>query len=96
MKVAGPTITSTTVGPGHDGRAEVVVELLYPNGGRTQLSLAQEVVSAVLDAAGMNRLEELHGHQWTMLTTGLPTAGRPTQFPEDTSTAPTLEEPCST
>ena len=35
MTAAGPVIASAVLGPGHDGQAEVVVELVYPNGGRT-------------------------------------------------------------
>ena len=49
----GPVIVSAVLGPGHDGQAEVVVELVYPNGGRTHLSVAQEALVDALDAAGV-------------------------------------------
>jgi hypothetical protein len=62
-----PVIVATAVGPGHDGRAELVVELSYPNGGRTQLSITQEVLVAALDAAGVTRAEDLLGRPWTVL-----------------------------
>ena len=64
---AGPTIVGAALGPGHDGRAEVVVELAYPNGGSTRLSVAQEAVARALDAAGFVSLEQLVGQPWTVL-----------------------------
>ena len=67
----GPVIASTGIGPGHDGRAEVVVELLYPNGGRTWLSIGQEAVVRAVDAAGVTSLDELTGQSWTTLVQGL-------------------------
>lgn len=67
----GPIIASTAIGPGHDGRAEVVVELLYPNGGRTVLSMGQEAVTRAVDAAGVTSLAELTGRSWTVLVEGL-------------------------
>ena len=72
MTAVGPVIASTSIGPGHDGHAEVVVELLYPNGGRAQLSVAQGVVAATLDACGMTNLDQLVGRPWTDLAAGLP------------------------
>jgi hypothetical protein len=65
--LAGPVIASTAIGPGHDGRAEVVVELLYPNGGRTWLSIGQEAAERALDAAGVTHLDQLAGQSWTIL-----------------------------
>ena len=62
-----PVIVATAVGPGHDGRAELVVELGYPNGGRTQLSITQEALVGALDAAGVTRAEDLLGRPWTVL-----------------------------
>jgi hypothetical protein len=71
----GPLVTAATLGPGHDGRAEVVIDLAYPNGGHTQLSIAQEVVTRVLDAAGLTSLEQLAGISWTVLVAGMATTG---------------------
>jgi hypothetical protein len=68
----GPVIVGTALGPGHDGRAELVVELGYPNGARTHLSVTQEALVGALDAAGVTRAEDLHGQPWTLLLgTGL-------------------------
>jgi hypothetical protein len=64
-----PVIVATTLGPGHDGRAELVVELEFANGGRTLLSVTQEAIERALDAAGLTSLDELTGRPWTVLTT---------------------------
>ncbi len=37
-----PVIAATAVAAGHDGRAELVLELAYPNGARTHLSVTEE------------------------------------------------------
>ncbi len=76
MNAAAPTATdpiivSTALGPGHDGRAEVVVELLYPNGARTWLSIGEEAAGRAIDAAGVTSLDELTGRSWTALVQGL-------------------------
>ena len=62
-----PVIASTTLGAGHDGRAELVLELAYPNGARTHLSVTEEAIARALDAAGVTSLEDLHGQPWTVL-----------------------------
>jgi hypothetical protein len=64
---AGPVIVGADLGPGHDGQAELVLELAYPNGGRTQLSVTQGAVAAALDAAGVDQLGDLVGRPWTVL-----------------------------
>jgi len=69
--VDGPVIASAAIGPGHDGRAEIVVELRYPNGGRSWLSIGQEAATRVIDAAGVSSLAELAGRPWTALVQGL-------------------------
>jgi hypothetical protein len=67
MTAAGPVIASAVLGPGHDGQAEVVVELLYPNGGRAHLSVAQTALDGALDAAGVQHIDDLKGRPWTVL-----------------------------
>ena len=62
-----PTIAGTALAAGHDGRAEIVLELAYPNGARTQLSVTEEAMARALDVAGVTRLEDLHGQPWTVL-----------------------------
>jgi hypothetical protein len=63
----GPVIADATLAAGHDGRAELVVDLAYPNGGHTRLSVSQEALGRVLAGAGVARLEDLRGQPWTML-----------------------------
>lgn len=70
----GPTIVGAMLGPGHDGRAEVVVELAYPNGARSRMSVAQEAATRALDAAGLASLPELVGQPWTVLVVAPVTA----------------------
>jgi hypothetical protein len=67
MTNAGPVIVRAVLGAGHDGQAEVVVELLYPNGARTHLSVAQTALDGALSAAGVHHLDELQGQPWTVL-----------------------------
>lgn len=61
------TIASAALGVGHDGRAEVVVELLHANGGRNRVSVPQEVAVRALDAAGVTSIEQLIGRPFTAL-----------------------------
>lgn len=62
-----PTITATEIGPGHDGRPEVVVTLTYANGGTAQLSLDQEMVEQAVAVAGVSDLSQLTGRPWSIL-----------------------------
>ena len=58
-------ITRATVVGGHDGRAEIEVELTYDNGGRSTISLDEETYAASLDGAGVSSLDELVGLPWS-------------------------------
>jgi hypothetical protein len=77
------TITRATVVGGHDGRAEIEVELTYDNGGTSVISLDEEACTASLDVAGVRSLDELVGQPWSTL---LPAFERP-EFP-----SPALEQ----
>lgn len=81
-------IASCTVGPGHDGRAEVVAEIAYPNGGRSWLSIGEEALGRAVDAAGVRSLSELVGKPWTILLAGLDLSGltAPDAVPTSTTT----------
>jgi hypothetical protein len=63
-------IVGASLGAGHDGRAELVVELAFPNGGRSSLSVTEEVMAAALDAAGLSSVDDLLGQPWTVLAAG--------------------------
>lgn len=65
------TITRATVVGGHDGRAEIAVELTYPNGGVATISLDEEACTAALDRAGIGSIDELVGRPWTVVLPAL-------------------------
>ena len=65
-------ISRADVVGGHDGRAEIEVELTYDNGGTTTISLDEEACTAALDRAGVRSLDELVGRPWSVV---LPTPG---------------------
>ena len=52
---------------GHDDRAEIEVELTYPNGGTATLSLDEEACTSALDRAGIGSIEELVGRPWSVV-----------------------------
>jgi len=60
-------IVGVALGPGHDGHAELVVELAYPNGGRARVSVPHRAAARALDAAGIASIAELPGRPWTVL-----------------------------
>jgi hypothetical protein len=53
----------------------VVAELLYPNGGRSWLSIGEEAITRAIDAAGVTSLDGLTGQPWTVLISGLDMTG---------------------
>jgi hypothetical protein len=73
---AEATIVRADVGAGHDGRAEVVLELLHPNGGRSRVSVPQEAAVLALDAAGVTGIDGLVGRSWRVLVDGVQAGAR--------------------
>jgi hypothetical protein len=67
VSIAGPVIVRAELGAGHDGQAEVAIELVYANGGRSRLSVPHAAVADALDRAGVEHLEDLAGRPWTVL-----------------------------
>ena len=68
-------ISRAVVVGGHDGRAEIEVELTYPNGGTSTISLDEEACSASLDEAGVGSIEELVGQPWSVVLPALQQQG---------------------
>lgn len=64
-------ISRATVVGGHDGRAEIEVELTYENGGTATISLDEEACLASLDNAGINSLDDLLGRPWSTVLPAL-------------------------
>lgn len=79
-------ISKATVVGGHDGRAEIEVELTYDNGGTATISLDEEACTASLDRAGVTSVDELVGQPWSVV---LPALERHHQHPD--APAPTGE-----
>ena len=65
-------ITQARVVGGHDGRAEIEVEITYDNGGIATISLDEEACIASLDQAGVRSIDELVGRPWSV---ALPSSG---------------------
>jgi hypothetical protein len=66
--VAGPVVESASVGPGHDGRAELVVSLRHPNGAHSTISVDEEALADLLGRGVINSLDDLTGREWSELT----------------------------
>lgn len=60
-------ITRADVVAGHDGRAEILVEITYDNGGTSTISLEEEACTASLDAAGVGSVDDLIGAAWSVV-----------------------------
>ena len=60
-------ISRATLAGGHDGRAEIEVELTYDNGGTTTISLDEEACAESLDRAGVRSIDELVGQPWSIV-----------------------------
>ena len=60
-------ISRASVVGGHDGRAEIEVELTYDNGGTSTISLDEEACTASLDRAGVSSIDELVGQPWSVV-----------------------------
>ncbi|MFN8024715.1 MAG: hypothetical protein U0Q03_24510 [Acidimicrobiales bacterium] len=60
-------ISRATLVGGHDGRAEIEVEITYANGGRATISLDEEACLASLDDAGVASIDELVGRPWSVV-----------------------------
>lgn len=64
-----PVITAASVTPGHDGAAEISLDVRYPNGAERAISFTHDSISQVLDAAGVTSLDDLVGRPWSILLT---------------------------
>jgi hypothetical protein len=61
------SIESAELGAGHDGRAEIVLVVRYPNGAAARVRLDEEAAAQALDAAGVTKLDDLIGKAWDIL-----------------------------
>ncbi|MAT06038.1 MAG: hypothetical protein CL424_13450 [Acidimicrobiaceae bacterium] len=65
------TITRADVVGGHDGRAEIEIELTYDNGGTSTISLDEEACITSLDRAGIGSIDDLVGRPWHVVLPAL-------------------------
>ena len=68
-------ISRATLVGGHDGRAEIEVDITYENGGTTTISLGEEACTASLDRAGVSSIDELVGQPWSVVLPALELQG---------------------
>jgi hypothetical protein len=108
---AVPVIVAAAVAAGHDGRAEAVLDVRYPNGAVRSVTVTEDAVADAVRVAGVDRLEDLCGQPWTVLWTvllaelhtddhtGINTdsdTGNHTGIHTDSDTQSHEERPCST
>jgi hypothetical protein len=104
---AVPVIVAAAVAAGHDGRAEAVLDVRYPNGAVRSVTVTEDAVADAVRVAGVDRLEDLCGQPWTVLLaelhtddhTGINTdsdTGNHTGIHTDSDTQSHEERPCST
>ena len=67
---AQPMITSALLTVGHGGEAEAIIEIGFPNGARQGVTFTCDMLAGALDRAGINALDELVGHPWSVLLSG--------------------------
>ena len=59
-----PVIVGAEISAGHDGSAELVVRLRYPNGALGAVTLDEETGLALMRNSGASQIEELAGKSW--------------------------------
>jgi len=57
-------IDSARIIAAHDGIAELMVTIVYPNGGRTEVQLDPTASDALLTSCDASDIEDLAGHTW--------------------------------
>lgn len=68
-------ISRAAVVGGHDGRAEVEIEILYDNGGTATISLDEDACTASLDRGGIGSIDDLVGRPWSIVLPALERQG---------------------
>jgi hypothetical protein len=67
---AEAVIAGAEIAAGHDGAAELVLRLRYPNGAEGVVVLEAEKGLELMAACGAAHLDELAGHSWRKLLEG--------------------------
>lgn len=78
-------ISRAQVVGGHDGRAEIEIEITYDNGGTATISLDEEACTVALDRSGVTSIDELIGRPWSAVLPAFEQstdAGQPARPPQ--------------
>ncbi len=59
-----PRICSVRVTAAHEGVAELVVDIEYETGGKSEVALDHIASQALMDSTGATTADELIGHSW--------------------------------
>ncbi len=68
-------IKSARVAAAHEGDAELIVSLVFENGGCSEVALDHTAVEALMTACNANSLEELVGYSWEKVRDALQFSG---------------------
>jgi hypothetical protein len=58
------SIKGARVVAAHDGVAELIVTIVYDNGGQTEVTLDATASDALMSSCSANTITELDGHSW--------------------------------
>lgn len=70
MTAAEAVILGAEICAGHDGSAELLVRLGYPDGSTAEVLLDEETGLGLMNRCGASALEDLAGHSWRKILGG--------------------------
>ncbi|MBL4681427.1 MAG: hypothetical protein JKY88_11990 [Pseudomonadales bacterium] len=59
-----PCIKEVRLAAAHDGEAELVINIVYPNGAVSEVALDNFACSALFDSCGAKAADDLIGQSW--------------------------------
>jgi hypothetical protein len=75
--VATPVIAAAVVVPGHDGQAQLRVDVRYENGAIGSLTLEAAQAQRLMERCNVENAQDLCGHSWERLLDVLPNEAQP-------------------
>lgn len=57
-------ISAARIAAAHDGEAELIVELTFENGGKSEVTLDELATRSLMRRCGARTMDELAGHGW--------------------------------
>jgi hypothetical protein len=64
-------IANARVAAAHEGTAELVVAILYSNGGTSEIALDAMATEKLMQSCEASTLEDLNGHSWQKVQAAL-------------------------